>query len=168
LSEKSFGYDYLAPLLVRLYRSTAIPTGIDPNGTQTIINAAKQEIFTIPYVEYCPGQQSEMQANLVKAALQSASANIGNQAFYLSRAITVKVIPTKVAGCLCDLANPTEACLSLGRNISALKARGYYPDIFTSKKDWTRIFQGVACNNFANTYRVGLTYASYLSNGKLD
>jgi hypothetical protein len=42
--------DYLGRVIVRLYRSTNTPTGIDPNGAKTVINAVKQGIYTSAYV----------------------------------------------------------------------------------------------------------------------
>jgi hypothetical protein len=50
--------------------------------------------------------------------------------------------------------------------MDALKARGYSPIIFASKKDWARFFKG-ECNNFANDYDVPLIYANYGNNGRL-
>jgi hypothetical protein len=42
--------DYLGSVMVRLYRSTNTPAGIDPNGARTIINSVKQDIYTPAYV----------------------------------------------------------------------------------------------------------------------
>jgi hypothetical protein len=46
----AFEPDYLQRVMVRLYRSSNTPVGIDPNGAQTIINSIKQGIYTVPYV----------------------------------------------------------------------------------------------------------------------
>jgi hypothetical protein len=60
-------------------------------------------------------------------------------------------------------------CKNLGLYVDALTTKRYYISILTSKRDWTRFFQGVACENFANDhYGVSLIYANYGTNGQLD
>jgi hypothetical protein len=80
----------------------------------------------------------------------------------------VKVIPTQAAGCSWNLNPPGLNCLNLGLYVDILLEKGYYPNIVTSSRDWTRFFQG-ECDNFAIDHNgLSLIYANYGTNGKLE
>jgi hypothetical protein len=92
---------------------------------------------------------------------------------FLNPILLVKVIASNVPECAWDSTQKELMCYKFGIYIKTLLNAQRYPYIFTSKKDWTRFFQGTACENFKEqyseygVYSVPLIYANYGSKGGL-
>lgn len=161
----SYGNKNASSYIIRAYRNSQSPAGIDPNALQTFRNAFELGFYADPYVELCRGINATSQINLVNTQILVP---LDSGTTYFQYVLYLKVNPNSNPECTWEGYSQQDNCNFLKEAAEATyTVTTKQPIIYTTANIWAKFF-GNSCNTFARDMLSGLAYTQYNANGKVD